>query len=263
MEMDTSTVFSSTVQGWLRVRRRATDLAAVVLGIRFRLPSPLTSRAERADVLHEATRKLVASHGIRSRVTGELPKGPCVIVANHLSYIDPIVLASLGPCTAVAKIELLSWPLMGRALAEMGVIFVRRGDTGSGAVALRKALRSLRAGVSVVNFPEGTTSAGGDVLPFLRGIFGIARIANVPVVPIALRLVPRDMCWVGDATFLPHYAKLVARSDNAVEMTIGKALSTDGKTSDALAREAEACLRELLGATESVSSDVSYQAAAE
>jgi 1-acyl-sn-glycerol-3-phosphate acyltransferase len=145
-----------------------------------------------------------------------------VLIANHLSYIDPLVLAALQPMSQIAKGELAGWPLLGDAMAAMGVVFVRRGDAWSGALALREGLRILRSGVSVLGFPEGTTTHGDTLLPFRRGLFGLARIARVPLVPISITYSSHDIAWVGDDWFLPHYLRTAGRPTTSVEVRIGK-----------------------------------------
>lgn len=178
---------------------------------------------ERASTLRRLCRSLSSLHGFDVRQSGELPQGPCVLVCNHLGYIDPVVLCSLRPLAPIAKAELASWPFAGDVLARCNVIFVRRGHAHSGAIALRRALRSLRAGVSVLNFPEGTTTSG-RLLPFQRGAFWLARRAGVPLVPVAMRLADPSLCWVDDQSFLPHYCRLWSRSNKRVELKFLRAL---------------------------------------
>jgi len=146
-------------------------------------------------------------------------------VANHVSYADAPVLGGLVPCTVIAKGEVRGWPLVGNGADTLGVIFVRRGDSLSGARALRQAGRALAAGVSVLGFPEGTTSRGDDVLPFRRGLFGVARLLDVPVVPIAIHYTTPEMMWVGDTWFLPHYLRTAMRPSSLVQVRIGRAVS--------------------------------------
>jgi hypothetical protein len=68
----------------------------------------------------------------------------------------------------------------------------------------------LRAGVSVLNFPEGTTSRGG-LLPFQMGAFWLARRSGLPILPVGIDFESLAMCWVGEDAFLPHYGKLLLR----------------------------------------------------
>src|SRR5262249_45981855 len=152
--------------------------------------------------------ELCAVHRFDAHIEGAIPDGPSVMVSNHLSYVDAPVLASLTPSMPVAKAEIARWPLFGAGARSLGVMLVKRGDVYSGALALRGALRTLAAGVPVLGFPEGTTTAGvGELLAFRRGLFGIARIAHVPVVPMALSYNSPEIAWVGEEWFVPHYLR--------------------------------------------------------
>ncbi len=179
----------------------------------------------RAERLQRVAADLCRVHGFEVRVEGVLPNRPAILVANHVSYVDAPVLATLAPCTIIAKGEVRGWPLIGAGTAALGVIFVARGDAWSGALALRGALRALDAGVSVLGFPEGTTSRGDDVLPFRRGLFGVARLANVPVVPIAIHYASPELRWFGDSWFLPHYLRTAMRPSSLVHVRVGRAIS--------------------------------------
>src|SRR6266851_6271389 len=130
-----------------------------------------------------------AEDGIRDRdVTGvqtcALPIS--LLVANHVSWLDPLVIMAHAPCLPVAKSEVARWPVVGSIAVASGVQFVERGSALSGARLVRAAARALSAGASVLNFPEGTTSQGGSILPFRPGAFRAARAASVPVVPIVI-----------------------------------------------------------------------------
>ncbi len=180
-------------------------------------PSPAAAAAR----FYAITRELTALHGVRVDVQGELPTGPCVLVANHVSWLDCVVLGQLTPCAPIAKGEVASWPIIGRGAVALGVTFVDRARPMSGARALRRALRTLEAGVSVLNFPEGTTTDGSRLLPFRRGIFGAARLAGAPIVPIALRYASPQIAWTGGASFVPHYLRTAAGDGIAARLVIG------------------------------------------
>jgi 1-acyl-sn-glycerol-3-phosphate acyltransferase len=127
-------------------------------------------------------------------------------------------------CAPIAKSEVGSWPLIGACARNMGVILVERDNVYSRAHALRQAMTRLREGINVLNFPEGTTTDGSHVLPFQCGIFGIAQLSEVPVIPIGLDFHDSELCWTGDATFLPHYLKTAARAKNEITLRFGKPL---------------------------------------
>ena len=213
-------------------------------------PSGVREARERARLLGWIAENLCALHGIQVMVRGQVPKSPAILVANHSSYIDPLAILSQVPANAVAKHEIGGWPLLGEGVRGLGVLLVDRDCGQSGARVLREALRMLNAGVSVLAFPEGTTTIGDRVLPFKRGVFGLARLTGAPVVPVALRYESEAPCWVGDEAFLPHYVRTTARTTTRVEVTFGAPLTTTStaqpKTPEHLAEEARSAIQRML-----------------
>lgn len=163
---------------------------------------------ERAEELRRICQRACQLHRIHVELVGQVPQGPAIFVSNHLGYIDPVVLCSLVACSPIAKSEIRAWPLVGEPLGRLNVCFVQRGSALSGALVLRQCLKTLAAGVSVLNFPEGTTSRGG-LLPFQLGAFWLARRSGLPLIPIGMEFETPDMCWVDDEAFLPHYGRVL------------------------------------------------------
>lgn len=195
-----------------RTGRRAVRVGAFAFDTWSRLVARDAGTPEtRAKELTWICENLCALHGIRPLVHGRVPAGPCILVANHVSYFDPLVLSSLVPLTAIAKREVSTWPVIGEIGRRLGVLYVERENPTSGARVLREAIAALEHGVSVLVFPEGTTSRGHAVLPFKRGIFGVAARLDVPVVPVALAYDVADAAWVDDETFFPHYMRSIKR----------------------------------------------------
>lgn len=185
----------------------------------FAFPRPRGAQ-ERARALSRACAAACRLHALETTVEGPLPSEPAILVCNHLGYVDPVVICAHVPCTPIAKSELSGWPLLGGVIRRLNVILVRRGDAHSGARALLAARRCLERGVSVLNFPEGTTTRG-QTLPFRRGVFGLARLVGVPVVPLALSFEAPDLCWVDDETFAGHYATRMVGHDHRVRIQLG------------------------------------------
>jgi lyso-ornithine lipid O-acyltransferase len=191
-------------------------------------------------------RTILHVHGVDVRAEGPEPRGACVIVANHVSYIDPLIVASVAPCVAIAKGETRGWPLIGRGLKALGVIFVQRGDPYSGASAIRAAWRALDAGATVLNFPEGTTTDGRGVGTFQRGIFGLALLATVPVVPARVSYDDDRVPWVGGETFAPHYWRLAGVSRVGARVRFGDVMhARASERAEDLARRAREAIAEL------------------
>jgi lyso-ornithine lipid O-acyltransferase len=203
-----------------RAGSRAAKIGAFALEVWSRSIVDGTARApdERARELSWVAENMVALHGVRPTVRGEIPKQPCLLVANHMSYFDPMVITSLCPLTAVAKREVADWPWVGEQCRRYGVLYYERDNAHSGARVLREAMRAFERGVSVLVFPEGTTTTGDRVLPFKRGSFGAALHAGVPIVPVALKYENPQAAWVGDAMFLPHYVRTVSKRYTGVSV---------------------------------------------
>ena len=138
----------------------------------------------------------------RLRVEGRWPQGgPFVVVANHQSVLDILLLSHVPrEMKWVAKDELFRIPWVGWMLRMSGDIALRRGDAESGGEALGRAKAYLARGMSVMIFPEGTRSARAKLLPFKSGAFRLALDARVPVLPIVVhgtaQGMPKGGPWV-------------------------------------------------------------------
>lgn len=188
--------------------------------------SPPRDDREAAHRLAGAVDALARSHKLVVETRGEVTRGPALIVSNHISYLDPIAILPRCPAIPVAKAEVSEWPVVGSIAGALGAIFVARRDRGSRVRALRRMHALLSAGVPVLNFPEGTTTRGHHVQPFLRGSFGIAQALGVPVVPVAIHYRDPEMAWVGGASFLPHYLRTVSRPRIDVTLTFCSPMPT-------------------------------------
>ena len=118
-----------------------------------------------------------------------LPSEPCVVVANHSSYIDGVILKAILPTrfAFVIKKEMVRVPLAGLLLRRIGAEFVDRFNRHSGAMDARRLMRAAVRGRSMVFFPEGTFASEPGLARFHGGAFTIAARAQLPVVPIAIR----------------------------------------------------------------------------
>jgi 1-acyl-sn-glycerol-3-phosphate acyltransferase len=155
--------------------------------------------------------------------------GARLIIANHVSYIDVLVISSLVPSAFITSMELKNTVVLG-VLAQLGgSLFVeRRKATG-----LKKEIDSIVAvlgqGFPVVLFPEGTTSNGDRVMPFKNSLFDTAVVTRADIVPVCLRytrvnnerLTPRNrdvVFYYGGMTFFKHLPKLLSRESVDVEV---------------------------------------------
>jgi len=136
-----------------------------------------------------------------------LPAGPCVVVANHASYLDGPLLFAVLPSRFgfVIKKEASRIPLAGTLMRRLGHHFVNRSNRHEGANDARRILRAVAQGESVAFFPEGTFSVQTGVARFHAGAFATAARAGVPVAPIAIRGTRRAL---RPKTFLPRWSRI-------------------------------------------------------
>lgn len=122
--------------------------------------------------------------GLRIEVHGNSAPAPVYLIANHVSWLDVIVLGGLQHVTFLSKSEVMRWPVIGYLARKSGTLFIKRG---SGMQSATQALsRCLQEQSSVVLFPEGTTSNGEEVRRFFPRLFAAAIENRSTVQPVAL-----------------------------------------------------------------------------
>lgn len=144
----------------------------------------------RRAIAHGFARGFFRAAGIRVNVAGadHLPAGPCVVVANHASYLDGVLLKAFLPArfSFVIKKEFSRVPLAGLLLRRIGSEFVDRFNRHAGAVDARRLIKAADAGQALAFFPEGTFNAEPGLGKFHTGAFAIAARAGMPIVPVAI-----------------------------------------------------------------------------
>jgi len=161
-------------------------------------------------------RLLIALLGFRVRAHGTVASAsPVLFVANHASYLDILVLATLIPAAFVAKSEVANWPLIGFLAKLQNTVFIER--RAAKAHHQKSVLHEkLAAGQSLIVFPEGTSTEGLGALPFKSSLFSVIEDnAKLTVQPISITCTELDgipmtrelrsfYSWYGDMTLLPH-----------------------------------------------------------
>ncbi|MGZ3238669.1 MAG: lysophospholipid acyltransferase family protein [Burkholderiaceae bacterium] len=171
---------------------------------------PLTNQAGRERRIKKWSIKLLDICDVHVEVdhaTSIPPPTRALNVANHVSWLDIFVLNSFCPCRFVAKSEIRDWPILGWLCVKTGTIFIARGRIRDVRRIFEGLVASIKAGEHVAFFPEGTTSAQGNLLPFHPNLFEAAIDADVPIQPFAIRYVDASgrlytvVDFIGDMSF--------------------------------------------------------------
>ncbi len=168
--------------------------------------------------------------GIALAVRGApVPVDACLVVCNHVSWVDTVALRAVLPCGFVAKRSLRGWPVVGRLIALTGGVFVHRESPHDLPRALDEVMARIRGGTSVCLFSEATTTTGEAVAPFFPSSFEWAARDGVYVLPVALRYFEdgqpgRAASWVGDEAFLPSLLRIAGARRLSVQVTVGQPL---------------------------------------
>ncbi len=196
----------------------------------------LETISQRAAWQQRQALRMLSALGVKASVTGILPREG-MVVCNHLSYLDVLLIAAQGPVVFVAKSDVLQWPAIGALLESAGTILAERGRPLTASQTATEIRRVLDAGVPVVLFPEGTSSDGSAVLPFKPTLLQTALDASAPITPAAVSyqasggIAAHDVCYWGDATFCPHLIRLARLREVIGELKFGEpvALPADRK----------------------------------
>jgi 1-acyl-sn-glycerol-3-phosphate acyltransferase len=186
------------------------------------------SLEDRALWLHESALLVIKHMGIRLTIEGE-PPAQGLLVANHLSYLDILTFGAAAPCFLVSKVQIGGWPLFGRLARAGGTIFVDRSSRRSAESVTEQIAERLKGNVPVLFFPEGTSTDGSRILRFHSRFYTPAVSAGIPVTAAAVRYIPEDgspesdVCWFGDAPFLPHLWKVLGGPNFSAEIRFGAA----------------------------------------
>jgi 1-acyl-sn-glycerol-3-phosphate acyltransferase len=165
--------------------------------------------------------------GIRITWHGKGPKDPHVIMGNHRSYVDAVVVPVSFPIVFVARYETKSWPIIGWGASVLGTIWVKR-DKKESRRATREAVKDrLSNGYGVAIFPEGTTHKGPDLLPYHKGIFYTCAENGFLIVPTAIEYENSDIAWVDKEMFIPHALTHFGARKINVHVSFGPSMSND------------------------------------
>lgn len=183
-------------------------MLAILLILAVMWPLLLPNLRLRRSIVRRWLRISFFIAGAPISTTGKaLTEQPCLLVANHASYLDGLLLQAVLPSnfSVLVKGEAESWPIIGSALRRLGLLFVARGDAQRSSAVLRQLIRGLNNGESFALFPEGTFQREPGLIPFQPGAFHVASRTKSAVQPVVLLGSRRAL---PDGSWLPRPGRL-------------------------------------------------------
>jgi 1-acyl-sn-glycerol-3-phosphate acyltransferase len=197
--------------------RLALRTAAILAGLLFCVPLHFLWKLLRARPIWPQIflGYAAACCGVRVRVEGEPIRDKVLVVANHVSWLDILILGGAAPVNFVARGDVEDWPVIGWAAGLNDTIFVARevrSKVKDQADTLRAALAD---GGAVALFPEGTTGGGRELLPFRASLFAslFPPLDGLRVQPVAIDYGAAldDILWIGEESFGVNAKRILAR----------------------------------------------------
>jgi 1-acyl-sn-glycerol-3-phosphate acyltransferase len=212
----------------------------------------LDSAAQQAAVQAWARRMLeLVDIGLELR--GEPPShGPLLLVANHISWLDILVMHAARHCRFVSKSDVRRWPLIGTLATGAGTLYIERESRRDAMRVVHHMAASLQAGDILAVFPEGTTSDGMALLPFHANLIQAAISACAPVQPVALQFIDAvtggtslTPCYIGDDTLVESIWRTLSGPRITAVVSYGMPQAAQGRDRRAWARDLRSAVGDL------------------
>lgn len=163
-----------------------------------------------------------------------------LIVSNHMGYLDILVHASVFPIRFTPKADIRKWPFLGWYLGISRPIWIDRGSKHKSAEVLDQFLNTMKHGIPLLVYPEGTSTDGENgVLPFKSATFGAVEGCDYPIIPVVTcydRLEDgQTTAWFGDMTLLPHLWRILGYKSINAEVHILTPVKVEGRSRKELA----------------------------
>lgn len=236
-----------------RVLRLAAHLARGLWIVRTRyarLPP-----AAQDDELRRWSRALLAILRVEVRAHNAPQTLPerCLLVSNHVSWLDVFALYAVAPGLFVAKSEIRAWPVVGGLVRRVGTLFIERGSRRHVHRTNARVAAALATGRLVAVCPEGTTTDGRTVAHFHAALLQPAIDARAGVLPVTLRFLDGDGAhtdapnYVGDVSLARSVWRIAATPGMTVELRFGPCVNTEGAHRRTLAQRLHGIIAHDLG----------------
>jgi 1-acyl-sn-glycerol-3-phosphate acyltransferase len=243
---------SRALRAWRLLRLGLHILRGVLTAL---LVLPWGSPGLRMMLTQEWSRSLLALLNVRLEVRGippDVASRNVLLVSNHVSWLDIYLLNAVRPLRFVSKAEVRTWPVVGWLAVFTGTLFLERGKRRDTARVNDAVSAALASGDCVAFFPEGTTSDGTHLKPFLSSLLQAAVNARSILRPVALRYVLPEggadtaAAYYGDMSMMDSLRNILARKEIRAELIFLEAIPSSGRHRRELAKQAEQAISSAL-----------------
>jgi 1-acyl-sn-glycerol-3-phosphate acyltransferase len=177
----------------------------------------------------------------------------CMLVLNHISWLDIFVVDASYPATFIAKSEIRGWPLVGWLCTGVGTLYIERSKRSEVRRARQTIAKEIERGVLIALCPEGTTTLGNSLQRFHSALFQPALDATATLQPVALRYLDAAglhtdaAAYAGESSFMDSVWTIVSTQHMVAELNLLEPISAREQTRRSLAEETEAAIVAALG----------------
>jgi 1-acyl-sn-glycerol-3-phosphate acyltransferase len=241
----------SLVAAWRLFRATLHVLHGMLVMTRF----PQLDAAGRHERIRWWSAGLLRAMGLTLQVSGTAPRpGATLLVANHISWLDIAAIHAAVPhARFVSKADVLRWPLLGRLIRNAGTLFIERERKRDALRVVHAMADALKSGDTVAVFPEGTTGAGPELLPFHANLLQAAVATATPVQPVVLRFgdahaaCSAAVVYIGDTSLLQSMWRVASAHGLSAHVEILPPVATSAHSERrALAEHLREMIREKL-----------------
>lgn len=226
----------------------------IAAGLLQSLTLPCVDTARRNRMIQKWAQKFLHILNVKLSSSGTLPachRQGMLLVANHTSWLDIIIILAAYPVRFVAKAEIGSWPALGWLCRNAGTLFIERKKRGDTLRINQQVGDILQAGGSVALFPEGATCNGEVLLHFHASLLQSVVTTETLLCPVAIRYSNRDgsrntsVIYV-DVTIVQSLMRILAEPEIQAELIFREPVPGVGRNRRELARLAEKAIAQTL-----------------
>ena len=221
--------------------------------------TPLVSTKDDDGVLRTNKRithwwhaRLLRILNVKVTTKGTIPEAPCLVVSNHISWLDIMVLGATMQTGFLSKDDVAKWPVIGWLASRAGTLFIKRGG-GETATLSHSIGNFIKQGNLLTLFPEGTTTDGTSVRQFFARLFAVSIDNKLAIAPVGIRYqqpngqIDLDAPYIGDQSLLENLLILMRREQTLVTVSFAEHIQPLTKDRKSLAKATYSAVMDELG----------------